>query len=158
MKQGTYACQCNLWTRQPRAVPQSDSPIPTAPAPTPSVSILASRTLESSAPRWHTTAAAFPSILDLYPVQILLQDIWSRGGQIIRSWCGPRPQRVADVLHCVADEDQHGRGAARTAKVPKRGKRVKNADNAENTRTVQEKRASTAELSPMDPTNVIYSS
>ena len=44
-----------------------------------------------------------------------------RGGQIIRNSRGPRPQRVAD-------EDQRGRGAARTAKVPKRGKRVKNAD------------------------------
>ena len=26
------------------------------------------------------------------------------------------------VLRCIADEDQHGRGAAWTAKVPKRGK------------------------------------
>ena len=64
----------------------------------------------------------------------------TRGGQIIRSWRGPHLQCIADALHCVADEDQRGRSAARTAKVPKRGKRVKNADNAENTRMVQEKR------------------
>ncbi|MCV6611137.1 MAG: hypothetical protein OIF55_10245, partial [Amphritea sp.] len=65
----------------------------------------------------------------------------TRGGQIIRSWRGLRPQ-------CVADEDQCRRGAARAAKVPKHRKRVKNADNAENTRTAQETRASAAELSP----------
>ena len=61
-------------------------------------------------------------------------------------------------MRCGADEHQRGRSAAQTAKVPKRGKRIKTADNAENTRTVQEKRASAAELSPVDPTNVICSS
>ena len=71
--------QCNLWTRRQRAMPQSDSPVLTALAPTPMVPVLIGRTLESSAPRWHTTAAAFPSILGLYPAQILLQDIWSIG-------------------------------------------------------------------------------
>ena len=55
------------------------------------------------------------------------------------------------ALRCVADEDQRGHGAARTAKVPKRGKCVKNADNTEKTWIVQEKRANVAELSPMDP-------
>ena len=63
-----------------------------------------------------------------------------------------------DALRCVVDEDQRGRSAAHTAKVPKCRKRVKNAENAENTWTVQEKRASTTELSPVDPTNVICSS
>ena len=37
----------------------------------------------------------------------------------------------------------------------KHRKRVKNADNAEKPRTVQEKRTSAAELSPVDPTDVI---
>ena len=50
------------------------------------------------------------------------------------------------------------RGAAWTAKVPKRGKRIKNVDDAEKMRTVQEKCASAAELSPVDPTDVIFSS
>ena len=54
-------------------------PSPTALAPTPLVPVLTSRTLESSSPRWHTTTASFPSILGLYPAQILLQDIWSIG-------------------------------------------------------------------------------
>ena len=54
-------------------------PSPTALAPTPSVPVLTGRTLESSSPRRHTTAAAFPSIPGLYPAQILLQDIWSIG-------------------------------------------------------------------------------
>ena len=42
-------------------------------------------------------------------------------------------------------------------KEPKRGKRVKNMDNVEKMRTVQEKRARAAELSPVDPTDVICS-
>ena len=54
-------------------------PPPTALAPTPLVPVLPSRILESSAPGQHTTTAAFPSILGLYPVQILLQDIRSIG-------------------------------------------------------------------------------
>ena len=56
-------------------------------------------------------------------------EVHSRGGQIIHSSCGPRPQ-------CIADEDQCGHGAARTAKVPKRGKCVKNVDNTEKTQTI----------------------
>ena len=67
MKQRTCECQCHLWTSQSGAVPQSDSPAPTALLPTPSVPILTGRTLESSAPRWHITAMAFPSIPGLYP-------------------------------------------------------------------------------------------
>ena len=39
----------------------------------------------------------------------------------------------------------------------KRGKRVKNIDDADKTWMVQEKHASAEELSPMDPTDVIYS-
>ena len=75
----------------------------------------------------------------------------------MRNSCSLRLQCIAGTLRCIADEDQCGRGTARTAKVPKRGKRVKNADNAEKTWTVQEKRASAAELSPVDPTDVICS-
>ena len=60
----------------------------------------------------------------------------NRGGQIIRSWRGPCPQRVADAA--------------------RRGRRK--CQNAENTWTVQEKRANAAELSPVDPTDVICSS
>ena len=82
----------------------------------------------------------------------------TRGGQIIRNSCGPCPQRIADTLRCIADEDQRVCGVARMPKGPKRGKHVKNADNTENPWTVQEKRASTAELSPVDPTDVICSS
>ena len=73
-----------------------------------------------------------------------------RGGQIIRNSRGLHLQHVVD-------KDQCGRGVARTAKVPKRGKRVKNADNTDKMRTVQEKRASAAKLSPVDPTDVICS-
>ena len=50
------------------------------------------------------------------------------------------------------------RSVARTPKGPKRGKRVKNADNAEKPRTVQGKCARAAELSPVDPADVICSS
>ena len=80
-----------------------------------------------------------------------------RGGQIIRNSRGPRPQRIVDTLRCIADEVQCGRGTAQTAKVPKCRKHVKNADDAEKMRTVQEKRASAAELSLVDPTDVICS-
>ena len=81
-----------------------------------------------------------------------------RGGQIIRNFCGPHPQRIADTLRCAVDEDQCIHGAAWTPKGPKRRKCVKNADHVENTRMVQEKRASAAELSPVEPTDVICSS
>ena len=54
-------------------------PSPTALAPTPLVPVLTGRTLESLAPRRHPTTVVFPSIMGLYPVQILLQDIWSMG-------------------------------------------------------------------------------
>ena len=56
-------------------------------------------------------------------------EVRPRGEQIIRNSRGTHLQRVADVLHCIADEDQCGRGALRMAKVPIRGKRVKNADS-----------------------------
>ena len=53
------------------------------------------------------------------------------------------------------DEDEHGRGVLRMAKVAKCGKHVKKADNVEKTQIVQEKHASAEELSPVDPTDVI---
>ena len=79
--------------------------------------------------------------------------VCARGGQIIRNSRGPHQQCIADALRCIADEDQCGRGAARM-KVPKCGKRGK---HVEKTRTVQEKHASAAELSLVDPTDVICS-
>ena len=94
---------------------------------------------------------------ELAAVAYCLQSWRRQGGQIIRNFRGPHPQCIADALHWVADEDQHIHGTARTSKGPKCGKCVKNADDAENMRTVQEKRASAAELSPVDPTDVICS-
>ena len=82
-----------------------------------------------------------------------IADPLTRGGQIIRSWRSPRLQRVALRTRTNADAARRGRRKCQNAE-----NALKNADNVENTRTVQEKRASAAELSPMDPTDVIYSS
>ena len=80
----------------------------------------------------------------------------TRGVQINRNSHGPCLQCAVDALHCVVDEDQRGHGA--DSEKAKTRKMRKNADNTEKTRTVQEKRASTEELSLVDPTDVICSS